>query len=521
MNKTLLITLSLGLLGMAGANNTGAPGPSPIVNGMVRAGEVILNSGSFTGTQGEGAETFQSDSNTVKATVAQVGGVQVMLGGVDLSPQNNPQQTIVVRPGESGDLVYTVQNTGNGDDNVTLVYSSTSPDLPEAWIDLNGDSVRSAGEDLTNGSVVPMLAGETFTVHVLTPVATSAPGSDLYLTNLQANANYGAVPDDENYGAVDVLDQLAVTLQNDIGTTFTPGSVTTVNKTLTNTGNVPVTGLDATTTESDNKNLLTFTYRVGTSAPHATLQAALDESFSTDGALNQNQTRPVVITATAVKTGVAHLDTVMLKHTLTVRPDADDEAGLPEDDESFFEARVFAGTNNKAQSVCSFSGSAYSCGPMDKTDKVAKPCDVIIYGITARSVNVGGILRAPVIRDTVPSTLVPLFASAYMDTSSSFPTTASGTVVSLDKTNWVSQLSGTDFTTPVGPMGTTIYAGYDANGDYAINDTDAMTDQNVLSLVIGAQVVGNNCAAFDQSSASNFPSLPYDDQSGSTPLPGF
>lgn len=502
--KRLSITLALALLGAGSAQNTGPQ----FVNNMVRAGELITNTGTLEGEQGDGGEAFTSSSNTVKATVAQIGGVKIMSGPDDTSSAAAPGQTISVRRNTTSQVAYTVTNTGNGLDDIALTFTTTHGGGMTLWADLNGNGTQDSGEERLSGQSVNLPAGTVITVYSNETIGNVASGTR-YVEQLSGTSNVDGASDTENYAALVVQSDLGATLESDSVSNILPGQTLTLTKTLTNTGNTTLSGMNVqfTATDTDAQALMSYTYQLPGGAVSPSLQGAWDSYVGTGGSLSMGSSVDITVKATARATGVAHLTQAQRINEVTlVATSGDNVPATPEQDSMDFTARVFASTHVKEQALCSLNGGSYNCAPLTQADLQPKPCDVMIYKLTTLGLNDLGQVRRPIITDDVSGLLNVLWARAYgADSEANYASSPLVMPTQIDGNGWVSGEN-----VPGGPtiFFTTVEAGYDANRDGTLTSSDAMIGKSVLKLMVATQVAGNTCAAFTPGNTSNLPQFP-------------
>ncbi|MGY2896798.1 beta strand repeat-containing protein [Deinococcus sp. UYEF24] len=397
MTRTRL-TLLTALIASAALSSTGAAGTA--------ANTSISNTGIFT-YQDDGGTTQSVSSTPVTITVAQVGGISITANGT----VGTPGQTIYVTPGNTGALTYTVTNTGNGADTVTLTTQDGAGN-PVTGVTYYYDAALTQP---VTGNAVPLAADQSRTVYAAYTVPAGATGgAGVYVTPVGTSSFNGSVVDNNNVGLISPTRVHSVTVSTDNAlTATTPGGAVGAH-TLTNTGNTPIASGDLTVTGTVNDTngiLASVSYQFSSGATSGAASAnpttALNNYLTAAGPLaaGASVTLSTTYTAAAGKAiGQSANDAV--KGYFVATSTASDTYGT-----TSANATVGTDTLTLVGGVANVSKVADNCGtdatcmtPVLNTT-TGKPGDYIRY--TIKVMNSGSsALKRPVVQDTLNTNLL-------------------------------------------------------------------------------------------------------------------
>jgi len=219
---------------------------SSAANAQTPAGTTIQNQASATFEDLSG-NSYMATSNAVTTIVLPVFGVSVLPDGTAAAPG----MVGTAIPGQTVYYSYNLTNTGNDNDDFTLVPiidAATTMTLGlgdiDIYHDVNGNGVLDGGEPVISaggvpGNIGPIAAGTTIQLLVEYQVpALAAAGEVAYVGMTATSVGDGTQVDTDNYHQTDVVSDAVLTAtMTGLPASLNPGAIATYTVTGQNVGN--------------------------------------------------------------------------------------------------------------------------------------------------------------------------------------------------------------------------------------------------------------------------------------------
>lgn len=476
MRKYLLTTL---LAAASAAYAVGTPANTTIAN----TAYLDLNDGTTTAT---------ITSNVVNVTVQQVYGLSITANGTTAAPG----QTVTVTPGQTGTLTYTVTNTGNGTDSVTLAALTANAtaqggNVLGIYLDNTTGTVGSydAGDAaVTSLSALAADASRTVFVRYTVPAGTtggSAAGAAHQLNLQGTSVGDTGKTDTDNVGQISVGRVVDLGFGTTQSKTVAAGSSVTFSDTLTNTGNTTLTAAEITSTLAavtvNGSTAITNAFAAAytltgpggtftvTNPSSAALEAVLDQAIGAGLAAGSAVTYSIVVTPDATPgVGLGARDGDKLTLTLEAYSPLTSGGGVLNsaaqgDPQGIITnaATVQRGVGSASKKVaaCTTATTCPAIGAAGTASLSAKPGEYVVYYLTASNTGSGTLVNVR-LKDPLPANFVPTAVGAATNMTG-------GTLkYSLDGTTWV-----TDVTTlSVTAASRTLHVAYENGGSSTVID---------------------------------------------------
>jgi uncharacterized repeat protein (TIGR01451 family) len=408
MTRTLLTrtcaTLITAMLAASLTSFAGAAGTT--------ANTSISNTGVFDYLDDAGTSKTVS-STPVTITVAQVAAISITVNGTTATPG----QTVYATPGTTGVLTYTLTNTGNGPDTLTL---QTQDGAGNAVSGVTYYYDAALTQPVTGNSVA-LAADQSKVVYAAYTLPTGAVGgAGVYINPVGTSTFDPTVKDNNNVGLISTTRVHTVTVSNDnVLSATTPGSTTGVH-TLRNTGNTPVNSGDVTlnATVTDTNGILasvSYIFSAGgqSGAAAGDPTTALNNYLTNVGPLAAGASLTLTTTYTT-NTGktIGQTASDALKAYFTSASTASDTYSTTSANASIGTDTVtLVGGVANVTKTADNCGTDVTCANPTMNTTTGKPGDYVRY--TIKVVNSGSsALKRPIISDTLNSNLLYVRAVA-------------------------------------------------------------------------------------------------------------
>lgn len=470
MNRLILSTM----LALSAATFGGAFAAST----LTPAGTVISNIGVFDYIDDNNAPQTVS-SSAVSLTVSQVASLNIAPDGTTTTPG----QTVYAAPGTSGMLTYTVQNTGNGNDNA-LISTLDGGGAPLSGVTYYYDMAKT--QPVVSNSV-PLSAGQTKTVYAFYTLPTiSAGGTGTLIDPVGTSTFDSSKVDSNNYGVIVTqnVHQVTVSTNNALSAT-SPGSVSGAH-TLSNTGNTPITSATAGSislsgTVTDASSVLSsvqyvFSDGTSTGAVSSSVSTAFANYLSVAGPLAAGSSVSYAVTyATAAgKTAGLRANNVTAAYFSQANTASDSYATRSSTATTASDQVTIIAGNAVVTKTGDNCGTDATCAAPVLNTTTGKPGDYLRYTITVKNAGTSA-LKGPLLHDTLNAYLTFVKVTAI--------TSQTGAGVNL-----VYSTDGATFTsaapTTLGASNT-VYVGQDTAGNTGKpTSTDTLNVNETITVTV-------------------------------------
>ncbi len=189
------------------------------------AGTLIENQASISFTTADG-NTYNALSNVASIVTRSIYSINLIPDAGNTSsvgaPTSNftlpvaPSNNRIGNPGSSATLVYTLENSGNASDTITLSLIQDTTDAFNLenlllYRDANGNAILDAGEPLITGSVT-LAPNAKINIFAVGTIPTTAASNAVTRIDLQARSSDTTLWDNNNLGSVTVVRDAAPVL---------------------------------------------------------------------------------------------------------------------------------------------------------------------------------------------------------------------------------------------------------------------------------------------------------------------